>query len=218
MKSFLVQSSGNSELAVSICSVASEFRGLISVVVTLVGITNRLDAGKLEAARSDGGNIAIVRVDACNGTAGASDDVTDRDGPLVLSATISARAVEFAEVLHTEVGDDNVSTAVVLDNLVIGVLCTTAIDRASSGFLLDCDCVFADVLEPNVGQSAGTQAVNTFSLVGTNHDVRELSTIFQEEDCSRVALFGLTFACAGSAIEPDVTTIEGLTSGNGPSG
>lgn len=55
-----------------------------------------------------------------------------------------------------------------LDDLVASLFRASADNRRGSGRLLDGDGIFADVLEPDVKQAAGAQAVDTcigFSLV-----------------------------------------------------
>lgn len=66
-------------------------------------------------------------------------DIGNRDGPLLLRGTVSARPVKLSEVLDAIVLDDDVSSAIVLDNFVVSVLRTSTLDCRGSRTLLDCN-------------------------------------------------------------------------------
>jgi hypothetical protein len=72
----------------------------------------------------------------------------------------------------------------VLDNLVTGVVRTTANDPGllSSLVILDTDSVLADILEPDEFEGAGTIAVDTLSLVLADNDVAQGGAGAEEED------------------------------------
>jgi hypothetical protein len=139
-------------------------------------------------------------------------------------------ADHLAKVLSTEVGDHNCSASIVLDDLVIRVLRSSAVDRRRSGVLLDSDGILADVLyvyyireasrihwvsPPNqtemdefvcvsdmrrlltILESARAETVDAFSLVGADDDVRESSSLLEQEDGFVVATFVLTAALYG---------------------
>ena len=58
-----------------------------------------------------------------------------------------------------------------LNNLIIGVLGTTANDVRSAGALLDGDRILAYILKPDISDGAGTLAMDALVLVCTDHDV-----------------------------------------------
>ena len=67
--------------------------------------------------------------------------------------------------------DNNHTSSVVLNDLVIRVLGSSASDSRGPRLLLDSDCILAYVLEPHVVQSARTETMNTLGLVGTNDNI-----------------------------------------------
>lgn len=105
--------------------------GLLAVVVsTLVLNTDLLNAA---STAINGGRVAEVRVNADQGLAVAGLDTADLHGTLELLLAVAAGAVQLAEVLDSEVLDDGRAAAVVLDDLVIGALGTTANDLVDAG-------------------------------------------------------------------------------------
>lgn len=68
-----------------------------------------------------------------------------------------------------------------LDDLVLGVGGTASSDEGVT-VAEDGDGILADVAEPDVGQGAGTLAVDTLEGVGANDDVAEGSTVLEDED------------------------------------
>jgi hypothetical protein len=130
-----------------------------------------------------------------------------------LSAAVAAATIELAKVGDVERVDDNLkadfslqlsfenicaysSTAVVLDDLVLGILSTTVVDTRCAALLLDSNRIFAHILEVDMVKRARAEAVNTLSLVGTDYDVLKRRTLLKEEDCIRVATLSLISACA----------------------
>lgn len=102
---------------------------------------------------------------------------------------VSARAVKLAVILDVEVDDVHGSAAVVLNNLVGGVVSTTANDPGllASHVVLDGNGVLTDVLEPHELEVAGTTAVHALSLVRANNDVTQGGAGVKEEDGVGVA-------------------------------
>lgn len=67
---------------------------------------------------------------------------------LAVALAVAARAVDFAVVLGVEVDDVHGAAAVVLDDLVRGVVGAAA-DDVGGSVALEADGVFADVFEPD---------------------------------------------------------------------
>lgn len=68
-----------------------------------------------------------------------------------------------------------------LDDFVIGILCTTTDDQ-DIAVAESRDGVLADIAEPNVADSAFAHAVDTLQGVGTDDDVLESRTILENKD------------------------------------
>ena len=68
-----------------------------------------------------------------------------------------------------------------LDNLVLGLLCTTADDGGITSSE-DRNGILANIAEPHVGQRAGAEAVDTLEGLGTDDNVGKASTVVQDED------------------------------------
>lgn len=120
--------SGQSGLALAVGSGADLLALAVALGDTLELLADLLDAG---AARSrDVGGVAVVGVDANQVGDTLGLDVLDDDmaGATVVGA-VTASAVELAGVDDGEVLDSDGSAAVVLDNLVLGLLSTTALDQ-----------------------------------------------------------------------------------------
>lgn len=96
---------------------------------------------------------------------------------------------------YVEVLDNDGSTTVVLDDLVFGGESTTTIDVGSTRGLLEGKSVLADILPPDVVESARAHAVNTFAVVWSNDDVGESTARQDHEDTVGGSTFGLTGAC-----------------------
>lgn len=120
--------SGQSGLALAVGSGADLLALAVALADTLELLADLLDAG---AARSgDVGGVTVVGVDANQVGDTLGLDVLDDDvaGATVVGA-VTASAVELAGVDDGEVLDSDGSAAVVLDNLVLGLLGTTALDQ-----------------------------------------------------------------------------------------
>lgn len=120
--------SGQSGLALAVGSGADLLALAVALGDTLELLADLLDAG---AARSgDVGGVTVVGVDANQVGDALGLDVLDDDvaGATVVGA-ITASAVELAGVDDGEVLDSDGTAAVVLDNLVLSLLGTTALDQ-----------------------------------------------------------------------------------------
>lgn len=120
--------SGQSGLALAAVSGADLLALAVALADTLELLADLLNAG---AARSgDVGGVTVVGVDANQVGDTPGLDVLDDDmaGATVVGA-VTASAVELAGVDDGEVLDGDGSAAVVLDNLVLGLLGTTALDQ-----------------------------------------------------------------------------------------
>lgn len=89
--------------------------------------TYSIDRGGADV-RGDGGGVAEVGVDAGEKAARAGLDALDDDVALALLVAVAAGAVELAEVGDLEAVDGDGADTVVLDDLVLGALGTTAGD------------------------------------------------------------------------------------------
>lgn len=98
-----------------------------------------------------------------------------------VALAVTARSVDLAVVVGVEVDDVDVTAAVVLDDLVGGVVSTTT-DDVGSAAAKDGDGILADILEPGELDVARALAVNTLTLVGTDDDVSESGTLLEDED------------------------------------
>jgi hypothetical protein len=105
------------------------------LVNALEFLADLLDA--LSAGSRDSGNITVVGVDAYeigSDTVGLDSGDDDIAGSAVVAA-VSAAAEKLANVDNGVVLDGDRSFAVVLDNLVLGILSTATLDEDTSGSL-----------------------------------------------------------------------------------
>lgn len=100
---------------------------------------------------------------------------------VAVALAVTARSVDLAVVVGVEVDNVDVTTAVVLDDLVGGVV-STATDDVGGTAAKDGDGILTDVLEPGELDVAGALAVDALTLVGTDDDVAESSTVLEDED------------------------------------
>ena len=100
--------------------------------------------------------IAQVGVDAHELATVLSNDASHVDlaRALAVALAVAARAVDLAVVFSVEVDDVHGAAAVVLDDLVRGVVGAAA-DDVGGAIALEGDGVFADVFEPDVFEVAG---------------------------------------------------------------
>lgn len=126
---------------------------LAPVIIPLVQIA----ALPITLARVDNrAGISVVGVNttqdaAVNGNGSLDVDVAR---PAV-SVAVTAAADQLAVVLGVEVGDDDVATAVELENLVRCREGAAAVDVRGAGLLLEGGGVLADILPPDVVEGAG---------------------------------------------------------------
>jgi hypothetical protein len=63
------------------------------------------------------------------------------------------------------------TTTVVLNDLVVGALCTSTADRRGTRGLFDSNGILTDAFEPHVSDGARTLAVDALGLVGSDDNV-----------------------------------------------
>lgn len=97
---------------------ARDLLGLVAGGGALVLDARLLDAGGARAG--DGGDVAVVGVDADQGLAVVGLDVLDDDVALAHGLAVAAGAVQLAKVDDGEAVDGHGAQAVVLDDLVVG--------------------------------------------------------------------------------------------------
>jgi len=139
------------------------------------------DAHKVEALvldprgcdSGDGSSVSHVRVDADEYVAVGCTSTTDLDVPRWHLVAVATAAVQLAEVADGEIVDDDSTSAVVLDDLVLGTSGTAAVDggRLVVTLLLDGEGVFADGFPPDIGDGAAALAVDALDLVGACNSV-----------------------------------------------
>lgn len=98
-----------------------------------------------------------------------------------VARAVTAGSVDLAVVLRVEVNDVDMAATVVLNDLVGGMVSSTA-DDISSTVALDGDGVFTDVLEPDEFQCARAQTVDTLPLISSDDDVAQCGTILENKD------------------------------------
>lgn len=180
---------------------------------TLVLLANLLAP---PTAAGDGRSVAVVAVDADQIARHAVDlDVLHDDLPgAAVVGAIAAGAVQLAGIHDGVVLDGDRPLAVVLDDLILGLLRAAALDEGVA-VAEEGDGVLADVTEPDVGEGAGALAVDALKLVLADNDVAELGAILEDED--RVGAAGVLVAVARAAtVVLLVAAVEGaLDDGRG---
>lgn len=138
------------------------------------------------------------------------DDVTS--GHIV---AVTAATVELSEVLDVEARDLKGTATVLLEDLVLSLEGTTAGDLGglAIGLLLDGEGVLADSAPPDVGERAGSEAMHTLDLVGTDDHVGQGSAVLDLEDGVAVVTLFLTGA-GHAAVVHDHASVEALAGGN----
>lgn len=109
--------------------------GLTRALGSLVGRADVLDGGGTSVR--DSGDITVVLVDTGEFLAVVGLDVGNGDRALRLGIAVTAGAEELAEVGDDEAIDADLTFGVVLDNLVLGTLGTTADDLVRAATLLE---------------------------------------------------------------------------------
>jgi hypothetical protein len=122
---------------------------LDAVVVSALEIdADLLGAGSAGVGNS--GSVAVVGVDASEDFSAGGLDVLDDNVALgAVALAVATGAVELAEVLDAEAVDGDGLGAVVLDDFVVGVAGSAALDHGGSG-TLEGEGVFADLSPPDV--------------------------------------------------------------------
>lgn len=110
----------------------------------------------------------LLTVDSSKGASVRSSDIIKDNVTLEHVVAVAAGSVELAKGLDGEAGDGECAAAVVLQDFVIGAIGSAAGDGGclASVLFLDGECVLADGGPPDVGESAGAEAVDAFGLVG----------------------------------------------------
>jgi hypothetical protein len=122
---------------------------LHAVVVSALEINADL-LGAGGAGVGDGGSVAVVGVNTSEDLSTGGLDVLDDNVALgAVALAVAARAVEFAEVLDAEAVDGDGGGTVVLDDLVLGVAGSAALDHGGSG-ALEGEGILADLGPPDV--------------------------------------------------------------------
>ncbi|ELU45096.1 pectate lyase domain-containing protein [Rhizoctonia solani AG-1 IA] len=202
--------------------VLGQRRRLVALVVALERVAHRRQAGVRVRLGFDRRYVPKVRVHACKQLAVASDDVADLHLALDLGAAVAARAVQLAKVLDLGA---QLTSAVVLDDLVGRALSASAGNGGGAGALPDGDGVLAHVLEPDVADGARALAVHTLVLVCTDHGVtaeyidcnlRKSSAGLEDEDGVLGAALLLTAALDTTAVAEVLaceSTLDGASCG-----
>jgi len=172
---------------------------------------------------SDGGSVAIVAVDTSKGLAAHSSDARDGHGTLGHRVAIAAGAVELAKVVDGEVFDTDFAAGVVLDDLVVSTLGTTANDAVGTAAFLEGECIYdwlarwhacllgenrhtlADSLPPDILDSASTLAVYALDLVRADNGILESTALLDDKDGVALATFGLAGTFNATAVRLHAT-------------
>jgi len=202
------------EFAVCVFDVFSQQGRFVPVVITFICVADVINVRKFVSGALNGSNIAIVRVHTRQDGPARSDHVGDSDRSLGLARAVSARTVELAKVLSAVRVDDDITASVMLNDLVISILGSTPGDCRCSRGLLDGDGIFANILEPDIPQSARAQAVDTLRLVCADNNILQSSALLKQENGVAIASLFLPMARSASPIKADISTIERLSSGD----
>ena len=168
---------------------------------------------RASTATADISRVAVVTVDANKIARHAIslDVLDDNAARTAIVGAVTTAAVQLAGIDDGEVLDGNGAATVMLDDLVLGLCGTAALDQDIAGTESG-DGVFADITEPDVGQGTSTLAVDALQGVLADDDVGELSAILEDEDGAVAA--GVGVAVAGPAtVELLVAAVEGAADG-----
>lgn len=194
-----------------VAGAGADLGGLLAAVVALELRADLLDGGG--AGAGDGGGVAVVGVDTGEELSAIGLDVLDGDSALAHLLAVAARAVELAEGVDSEAVNGDRANTVVLDDLVISTLGTTA-DDLGAAVALEGKSVLADVDPPDVLDGAAALAVDTLDLVGANDGVLQGGAVLKDENGIAVTTLGLTSALDTTAVGLQ-TTVEGAGDGLG---
>lgn len=208
--------SGEGRLSLAVSSSVNLSALAITLLDSLELLANLLDA---RAARSgDVSSVTIVGVDANKVANVLSLDVGDDNvaGPAIVGAVATA-TVQLAGIDDGEVLDGHGSAAVVLDDLVLGLLGATTLDenvaisesrdgiceiisKKTGQANLSKVLTLADISEPDVLESASSLAVNTLKLASSNNDVAECGSVVEDEDSAVTASVGVSVTVAAAVV------------------
>jgi len=188
--------SGSSVLAVA-GGALGDGLGLRAGLGALELLADGLDGSS--AGAGDGSGTAEVGVDTGKDLSVVGLDVLDDDraGDAVLAVT--AGAVELAEVHDGEAVNGDRALSVVLDDLVVSGLGTSALDHGVS-VTLEGKRILANVDPPDVLDGAGSLAVDALDLVLSDDSVLESSAVLDEEDSVLVTALDLASAASTTAV------------------
>jgi hypothetical protein len=142
----------NARVLASVGRTRVQLLRLDAVVVRALEVNADL-LGAGGAGVGDGGSVAVVGVDAREDfSAGGLDVLDDHVALGAVALAVTAWAVELAEVLHAEAVDGDGLGAVVLDDFVVGVAGSAALDQGGSG-PLESKSILADLSPPDVCDS-----------------------------------------------------------------
>lgn len=181
----------------SLAGTRANLLGLLAGNGTLVLNADLLDGRS--ASSSDGGDVALVGVDASEDLSVEGLDVLDDNVAGAHLLAVTARSVELTEVDNGEAIDGDRSETVVLDDLVLSTGSTTALDESVT-VTLEGESILADLLPPDVLNGARTLAVNTLDLISANDDVLEGSAVLEDEDGVSVRALDLASALDTAAV------------------
>lgn len=125
--------------------------------------------------------VAKVGVDAHELTAIDGSGALHVHGTSTVVLAVTARSVNLAVVVGVKVDNVNMAAAVVLNDLVRGLIGTSANDVGGS-VALDRDGVLADILEPDELEVAGSETVDTFLLVLADDNVTKSGALLENKD------------------------------------
>ena len=138
-----------------------------------------------------------VTIDTSDQLALVDLDAIERALTRILGPTVTAAAVQLANVLGVEVLDGNGTTTVMLENFVFRSLRASSVDIRGTRLLLECSGVLTHIHPPDVVQSARAEAMYTLAIVRANDGVGKSSAILKEKYGVRVPAFSLLIASAG---------------------
>lgn len=170
---------------------ARDLLGLVAGGGALVLDARLLDAGG--AGAGDGGDVAVVGVDAHQSLAVIGLDVLDDDVALAHGLAVAAGAVQLAEIDDGEAVNGHGAQAVVLDDLVVGAGGAAALDGRVA-VALERQGVLAHGRPPHVLDGAAALAVHALDLVLADDGVLERRAVLEDEDGVAVVALVLTSA------------------------
>jgi len=151
------------------------------------------------AGAGDGSGTTEVGVDTGKDLTVVGLDVLDDNGAGDRVLAVTAGTVKLSEVHDGEAVNGDRSLSVVLDDLVISRLGTSALDHGVT-VTLEGKSILANVDPPDVLDGAGSLAVDTLDLVLADDGVLEGTSVLDEEDSVLVTTLNLTCARSTTAV------------------